>query len=436
MKLHLTVLETNGLQRPFAHDGPVITLGRDPRCELPLEPQSITVSWNHARIELKPGVALLQDLQSTNGTFVNDQRVVAPKVLRPGDRIQLGTKGPTLRVDHVEYDAGEFGPMPTVPVTLLAAAPPPVADDGHTTRRMLVQAVARHRRNLFLVASLSALFIAVLSAAVVGLAGLLGYQQKQLSERNEEISELNKTMQARLQQAQADVAKARAEWDDRWHQIPSDGKEIYRPILRATVFIYDNRPNGGAGTGALIDPARKWVLTAYHVTPSDAKPVVFFAELDKDRKPIPELQHYINHKDRHISAKVIAHDSLRDLAILELESLPEKVAPLRVARASAEPGERVHTVGNPAASSALWVYNSGSVRAVVKKMAVLSPVNQKVDCWTLEVQNPINPGDSGGPLVNDHVELVGVNSYVSLKGTLVNSCIDVREVHAVLEGIK
>src|SRR5262245_9514477 len=98
MKIRLTIHPTDGPARSFAHEGPIITLGRDPHCELPLEPESITVSWNHARIELKPGVALLQDLQSTNGTFVNEQRLAAPRVLRPGDHIQLGSKGPVLQV--------------------------------------------------------------------------------------------------------------------------------------------------------------------------------------------------------------------------------------------------------------------------------------------------------------------------------------------------
>ena len=164
--------------------------------------------------------------------------------------------------------------------------------------------------------------------------------------------------------------------------------------------------------------------------------MVFFADQDKDGKPVYDLQHYIDTKYTHIRGKMVAQDSSRDLAIIEVESLPAGVEALPLARQSANPGERVHTVGNPAASSALWVYNSGSVRAVAKKKVILAPAMQQVDCWTLEVQNPLNPGDSGGPMVNERIELVGVNSSVSLKGTLVNSCVDIREVQAVIGGIK
>ena len=57
---------------------------------------------------------------------------------------------------------------------------------------------------------------------------------------------------------------------------------LYGRVLKSTVFVYDNRPNGGAGTGSLIDRHKRWILTAYHVTPQGAQPMVFFADQDKD----------------------------------------------------------------------------------------------------------------------------------------------------------
>ena len=33
----------------------------------------------------------MEDLGSTNGTFVNDQRLAAPALVQPGDRIRVGT---------------------------------------------------------------------------------------------------------------------------------------------------------------------------------------------------------------------------------------------------------------------------------------------------------------------------------------------------------
>jgi pSer/pThr/pTyr-binding forkhead associated (FHA) protein/ABC-type lipoprotein export system ATPase subunit len=66
---------------------PLITIGRDPASGVPL--QSPLVSWRHAQIERTPGGDVLSDLGSTNGTYVNGQRVTQ-HTLRQGDAIQIG----------------------------------------------------------------------------------------------------------------------------------------------------------------------------------------------------------------------------------------------------------------------------------------------------------------------------------------------------------
>jgi FHA domain len=48
------------------------------------------LSNRHARVWLANGQAMIEDLQSTNGTKVNDQPISAPTTLRPGDRITMG----------------------------------------------------------------------------------------------------------------------------------------------------------------------------------------------------------------------------------------------------------------------------------------------------------------------------------------------------------
>ncbi|MEI7643248.1 MAG: FHA domain-containing protein [Chloroflexales bacterium] len=69
------------------HD-PQITIGRAD-CDVVLEnPQ---VSRFHAQIDRAAGGAvILRDAGSTNGTFVNGQRLSGPHTLRPGDVIQIG----------------------------------------------------------------------------------------------------------------------------------------------------------------------------------------------------------------------------------------------------------------------------------------------------------------------------------------------------------
>jgi hypothetical protein len=50
------------------------------------------LSRRHARIVVVQGVATLEDLQSKNGTFCNDEPVTSPRTLRDGDVIQLGQR--------------------------------------------------------------------------------------------------------------------------------------------------------------------------------------------------------------------------------------------------------------------------------------------------------------------------------------------------------
>ncbi len=48
------------------------------------------VSSHHARIEIRPDSVWVVDMASTNGTFVNGQRVTEARSVRKGDRIQVG----------------------------------------------------------------------------------------------------------------------------------------------------------------------------------------------------------------------------------------------------------------------------------------------------------------------------------------------------------
>ena len=49
------------------------------------------VSRRHAEIKGIAGGALITDLGSSNGTFVNGTRVSSPQTIRPGDTLQVGT---------------------------------------------------------------------------------------------------------------------------------------------------------------------------------------------------------------------------------------------------------------------------------------------------------------------------------------------------------
>jgi len=74
--------------RSHAVDGEA-TVGRGGGCTIPL-PSDTFVSQVHARFVTRGGDLWLEDLGSTNGTFVNGKRIDAPAKLRKGDRVQVG----------------------------------------------------------------------------------------------------------------------------------------------------------------------------------------------------------------------------------------------------------------------------------------------------------------------------------------------------------
>jgi pSer/pThr/pTyr-binding forkhead associated (FHA) protein len=69
--------------------GDELTVGRAPGCGVPL-PEDTFVSQLHARVFRRDGELFVEDLGSTNGTFVNSKQVAAPVPLRRGDILQVG----------------------------------------------------------------------------------------------------------------------------------------------------------------------------------------------------------------------------------------------------------------------------------------------------------------------------------------------------------
>lgn len=66
-----------------------VTVGRAGGCGV-LLPEDTFVSQLHARLFRQNGDVFVEDLGSTNGTFVNGRKVAAPVPLRKGDTVQFG----------------------------------------------------------------------------------------------------------------------------------------------------------------------------------------------------------------------------------------------------------------------------------------------------------------------------------------------------------
>jgi len=78
--------DPTGREHPLT--GEMITIGRAVESDIVVT--SRRVSREHACVRREGRRAMLEDLGSTNGTFLNDERVLAPAALHEGDRIQIG----------------------------------------------------------------------------------------------------------------------------------------------------------------------------------------------------------------------------------------------------------------------------------------------------------------------------------------------------------
>jgi hypothetical protein len=119
----------------FPLEGDQLTIGRDSSNGVAINDSE--VSRKHARLGFQGGKYVLEDLGSTNGTFVNGQRLSGPVVLKPGDVVSLGEQI-ILMYDAINADAGatmaaprksarvEPPPAYSPPPPAYAAAAPPV----------------------------------------------------------------------------------------------------------------------------------------------------------------------------------------------------------------------------------------------------------------------------------------------------------------------
>jgi tetratricopeptide (TPR) repeat protein len=204
---------------------------------------------------------------------------------------------------------------------------------------------------------------------------------------------------------------------------------VYRQILNSVGYIVCESETKGAwqGTGWVLNEQNRLLVTNQHVIEGVEECVVFFPEF-KDQKLVTDKAETLN-SNRGIRARVI--DSCRhcDLALLQLESLPEQAKSLTLAETSAAPGQRVHSIaGNSAGSESLWIYSTGHVRQVAT-----GTLANGYESTLLESDMATNQGNSGGPVVNDQGQVVAVVEGHRTDARLVSIYVDLQALVSYLE---
>jgi len=120
------------------------TIGRE-GCDITVSDPD--VSRRHAKVAIDDGQLSIEDLGSTNGTFVNGERIDQPRRLSDGDEVRIGATvwvvrapGTATRVPETAASAEAAGQVTTVravpetaPTTAAApAAPPSPAPSGRS----------------------------------------------------------------------------------------------------------------------------------------------------------------------------------------------------------------------------------------------------------------------------------------------------------------
>ena len=77
-------------------DGEIV-MGRGDQAAIRLDDPFASAS--HARLREQGNVVIVEDLDSTNGTYLNEELLQTPRPLHPGDRVRIGDSEFTFEVD-------------------------------------------------------------------------------------------------------------------------------------------------------------------------------------------------------------------------------------------------------------------------------------------------------------------------------------------------
>lgn len=167
MALTLEVVEGPDAGKTAALTG-TIEIGRDPSAGLTLYDDQ--VSRRHARISAGVGGAVVEDLGSSNGTFVNDGQVQAPTPVSVGDCLLIGVSVLQLRsAAQVATQASAVRAIPpalAVPERRPTFVDPPVDSPGRPVVPELDRLVDARTKAQAKLAPFAVLLLVILIVAI------------------------------------------------------------------------------------------------------------------------------------------------------------------------------------------------------------------------------------------------------------------------------
>lgn len=424
-----------------------LVVGRvDPADVVLVDPR---ISGRHARLRPGAGGATIEDLGSSNGTLVNEERVTAPRPLRDGDVIRLGDT--SLRVDGVAQAtvvgetvawqlAVRTGPDAGM-TRALSDGEDIVIGRGEEAGLALTDArvSTRHaevslRSGTVTLRDLDSANGTLLNGSPVSRATKLsagseiqvgetvivaGTEPTDPSGPTPTVigtlpAELTERRRSRRTLVGAGIAgtlilaagiTVGALVLTREEEGPLTTADIVRANRDATVLILSKQDGQlrSSGSGFVVDAEQGLIVTNNHVATGGALSVQ------------PEAA-----RTSQVDATLVGAMPCEDLALVKVENADvlKAIRPVTLATTPFEQGDPVVALGYPGSAESGREFGKDSLSAtsgIVSKVEARYDVPRSgVPLLTSVIQHTaaVNPGNSGGPLFDDAGELIGVNTAI------------------------
>jgi S1-C subfamily serine protease len=445
MRVELRITSGSRAGQRETFEKSVISIGRHPMNDLRFHPENDPdASSRHAEIRVLGNTATLHDRESTNGTFVNGQRVSGERALFDGDLIAFGKDGP-----QVEFHALTDAPAPdktrvstpeagTPAVAAASAAPArPSAPRRDTTVR-IAEAVEHQTGKL------RQMIIALGALVIVGAGAAYWYGSRDSGAAKAEIDLLlkrNDSLSTLIQQTVGSMKGRVAGLDSALAHSTAESDKL-RAAMRGAMTSGDDA-NVGALTTQLgrVESRQRAIVTASRVdyeaiAAKNSKAVVFIAvELangdvvsgsgfnvspsglivtnrhvvqDEQGRPAKRVSVIFDGtKGQWKRSKVIGVSATDELAFIKIDDAGPYPVVEGVARTNeVKVGAPVALIGYPLGASTAGM--GGDINKLAPKSTMGIGVVSKALTDTLQFDAFAAQGSSGSPVFNARGIVIGV----------------------------
>jgi S1-C subfamily serine protease len=409
MQIELRILSGARAGQMESFDAPVVTAGRDASCELRFDAaHDLDVSARHAELRAAHEGAgyVVRDSGSTNGTYVNGQRLAAgaAHVLRTGDIIGFGAHGPTV----------------VVRITATGEVPKTALSRPSTTRRIAV-AVRQQTRRLRV--ALGAAIVLIVATALAGvlsnrregaqverLSAAYASATKQLASRlsatNDSalIRDLQRRNDSLIQSARAargahDVSAARA--------ALTQGEDVTRALTEMNLPALRAANDAAVALIVSVIAGQQYEATGFSIASSGL--IVTNRHVVRDSSS-GATNVMIKFADtgtwRRAHVVRVADGAADDLALLQIDEGGAYPAVRGIADSLDVPvGSPIATLGFPMGTDAPMDRRDGVATA---STTLMTGTISKSVADVLQIDSFASHGSSGSPVFDEHGHVIGV----------------------------